>query len=167
MMAANLLSHDEIVRLLAGGPDRVYATTKRHADDELAQRPAPDEWSPNEILAHLRCCQDVWGDDRVVRMLTEDHPTIRAVNPRTWLAQTDYPQLPFHESLEAFTSQRGRFVTILSDLSPEQWTRSGTFTGGGRPREYSVHTEADALARHERSHIKQIEVLCATMRQIG
>jgi hypothetical protein len=129
-MAATLLSHDEIVRLLADGPDRIYAAANFFPDDELAQRPAPDEWSPNEILAHLRCCQDVWGDVRVVRMLAEDRPTMRAVNPRTWLAQTDYPQLPFHASLEAFSSQRGRFVTILSDLSPEQWTRSGTFTGG-------------------------------------
>jgi hypothetical protein len=93
-------------------------------------------------------------------MLAEDHPTMRAVNPRTWLAQTDYRELPFHRSLDAFAAQREGFLLTIAELSTEQWARAGTFTGGGRRRQYSVHSEADGLARHERSHIRQIERLC-------
>jgi hypothetical protein len=159
-MGFKLLPTDEIVRVLAAGPDMIRAAAATLTDEELAERMEPDEWSPNEILAHLRACQDVWGDSRMARMLAEDHPTMRAVNPRTWLEQTDYRELPFQRSLAAFAAQRDSFIRIISGLSPDQWTRAGTFTGGGRPREYTVHTEADGLARHERSHVRQIERLC-------
>ncbi len=123
-----------------------------------------DEWSPNLILAHLRACQGVWGDVRVLGMLTEDHPTMRAVNPKTWLAQTDYCEMTFSESLELFTVQRQLFAGTVADLSRNQWMRGGTFTGGGKPRQYTIHTEADALVRHERSHIKRIKQLCDASR---
>ncbi len=96
----------------------------------------------------------------MIRMLNEDHPTVRAVNPRTWAQQTDYSELPFLSSLAAFVAQRERFVAVLDDLTEIQWSRSATLTGGGKPRRSTVHTETDALARHERSHIKQIELLC-------
>lgn len=159
-MGVKLLEPKEIVRLLDAGPDRIEEAVVNWPNEALARRPTPDEWSPNEILAHLRACQDVWGGIRVVRMLEEDHPTIRAVNPNTWLAQTDYRTLPFLQSLATFTEQRKQFVARIAHITAEQWVRTGNFTGGGKPRQYSVHTEADALARHERSHLKQIERLC-------
>jgi hypothetical protein len=159
-MGNNLLQTDEIVTILAAGPGKIRAAVATLTDEELAERLEPEEWSPNEILAHLRACQDVWGDSRIARMLAEDHPTMRAVNPRTWLEQADYRELPFRRSLEAFAAQRDAFLRVIGELSPEQWMRAGTFTGGGRPREYTVQTEADGLARHERSHIRQIERLC-------
>jgi hypothetical protein len=28
---------------------------------ELLATPGPDEWSANDVLAHLRACSDVWG----------------------------------------------------------------------------------------------------------
>jgi len=155
---------DRILPLLAQAPQQIEAATSMQSDNWLAERSASDEWSPNEILAHLRECQDVWGDVRVIRMLQEEVPTIRAVNPNTWLKETDYDQISFSASLAAFTQQRARFVQRLRDVSLEAWNRAGTFTGGGKPRVYTVHTEADALARHERSHIKQIQRLCSRQR---
>jgi len=160
MMGIKLLEPEEIVRLLREGPDRINVAAEGLSNGELGQRPVPEAWSPNEILAHLRACQDVWGDIRVMRMLSEVHPTVRAINPRTWLEETTYRDLPFRTSLAAFAEQRQRFLATISQLSPDQWLRDGTFTGGGKARKYTVHTEADALARHERSHVRQIERLC-------
>ena len=82
---------------------------------------------------------------------------MRAVSPRTWLEETSYRELPFRESLAAFAEKRHRFVATISMLSPEQWLRDGMFPGGGKARLYTVHSEADALARHERSHLRQFE----------
>jgi len=161
-----LIPPDNIVLLLAEAPNKIEAATSAHPDDWLAQRSTQADWSPNEILAHLRACQDMWGDIRVIRMLQEDQPTMRAVNPNTWLNETDYYEISFTASLTAFTHQRARFVQRLREISTEAWNRAATFTGGGKPRVYTVHTEADALARHERSHIKQIEKLCGRQRPI-
>jgi hypothetical protein len=36
------------------------------------------------------------------------------------------------------------------------WERGGTFTGAGKPIERTVRSEADAIARHRRLHVKQI-----------
>ena len=162
-MRKSLLPADEIALFLTDSPGKIDAAAANRTDEELAARSAANEWSPNEILAHLRACQDIWGDSRIARMLAEDHATMRAVNPNTWLAQTNYRELPFRLSLSEFAEQRASFMRIVRDLSPEEWTRAATFTGGGRRREYSVHSEADALARHERSHIRQIERLCQAM----
>lgn len=159
-MKTRLLPIDEILRLLGAGPTRIEMATMQYTDEELARQPSQDAWSANDILAHLRTCQDVWGDVRVIRMLKEDHPTMRAVNPRSWQEQTNYGLLPFSASLAEFAAQRVRFLEIVRSASLDDWARGGTFTGGGSPRQYTVHTEMDALARHERSHIKQIERLC-------
>ena len=32
----------------------------------------------------------MWGGS-ISTMLGEEHPTIRAINPRTWIHETDYP----------------------------------------------------------------------------
>ena len=89
-------------------------------------------------------------------MIREDHPTIRAINPRTWIRDTDYPDRAFRPSLRAYARQRAELLAVLESLSPEGWGRGGTFTGAGRPIERTVLSEADAIARHERSHVKQI-----------
>lgn len=162
-MAVRSLQDSEIMELLAAGPKRI--TTLCNAVDEtlLQTAPAPNEWSANEVLAHLRACADVWGD-AIERILAEDHPTIRALNPRTWISQTNYLQLTFHTSLNAFSLQRADLVERLQRISPEEWLRSAQVTGAGKALERSVHFYAQWLATHERPHIKQIERTLAALR---
>lgn len=119
-------------------------------------RPSQDEWSLNEVLAHLRACADVWGGC-IATMIAEDGPTLRAVNPRMWITRTDYPALEFRPSLQAFATQRAELLAILEPLPPDGWTRGATVTGAGRPLERTVLSYARWLARHERSHVKHIE----------
>lgn len=156
-MAPKLMSAEQIVELLSLSPNRIATAIEGVSDDLLASHPEPEEWSPLQVLIHLRACADVWGDVRIVRMLNESEPTIRAINPMTWLPQTDYRSLPFRASLDAFTTQRLSLLERLTAIEPEAWERGATFTGGGKPRRYTVWTEADALARHERAHIKHIK----------
>lgn len=120
------------------------------------------KWSAHQILAHLRACADVWGGS-IVTMVREDHPTIRAINPRTWIRDTDYPDRAFRPSLRAYTQQRTELLALLESLSPQDWSRRGTFTGAGKPLERTVLSEADAIARHERLHVKQIARVVGTM----
>jgi hypothetical protein len=95
----------------------------------------------------------VWGD-AIARILAEERPTIRAVNPRTWIEQTDYLELEFRPSLEAFTGQREELLAVLKGLPAEAWLRSATVTGAGKTLERTVLFYAEWLATHERSHVK-------------
>jgi hypothetical protein len=45
---------------------------------------------------------------------------------------------------------------VLGQLPDQGWSRSATVLGGGRPFELAVHSYMDRLARHERTHHKQV-----------
>lgn len=141
--------------MLRDGPAYLSKIAKDAAPRRLGSRPSPDEWSATEVLAHLRACADVWGDC-IATILAEDEPTIRAINPRRWIRDTDYPTQDFRDSLRAFTRQRDELLTVLEPLSQEDWSRSATITGAGKPLRRTVFDYAEWLGRHERPHIKQI-----------
>ena len=155
-MREKTLTIEQLLALLAGAPRRIAALTAGIAPARLRKAPNHDEWSANDVLAHLRACADVWGGS-IVTMVREDHPTIRAISPRTWIHDTDYPERAFGASLRAYTRQRSELLALLETLPPEDWARGGTFRGAGRLLERTVLSEASAIAVHERPHVKQIE----------
>ena len=155
---------DHVLELLALHPARISDAAAGLTPAQLRSAPAAGEWSANDVLAHLRACADVWG--RYIReMLAVAHPTIRAVNPRTWLAQTDYDEQAFGSNLDAFAAQRAGLLVVLEALSPAGWERSATLRGAGKPLEQTVRGYAEGMARHERAHVKQIERIVNEVRQ--
>ena len=154
-MSRKPLSTEQMLTALAESPARIAELTIGLTEAQLHAAPGQGEWSANEVLAHLRSCADVWGNC-MVTILNQDMPTIRAIDPRTWTRRTNYPDLEFKVSLQAFTVQRSELLAFLRPLEPEIWLRSATVTGAGKPLERTVHFYAQWLARHERPHLKQI-----------
>ena len=142
----------EVLDVLTATPVRLAAVRGLALD----RRPSAEEWSAGEVLAHLRSCGDVWGGC-LERVLAEDRPTIRAVNPRTWIGRTDYPQLGWSEHLPAFVAARTALLELLHGLAPADWERSALVVGAGRPVERTVLSYAAWLASHERPHLRQVE----------
>ncbi len=97
----------------------------------------------------------MWGK-YIATIIAEDRPTIRAMNPTTWIKSTNYPELEFAPSLRAFAKQRAELLALLRPLPKAAWSRTATVTGAGRPRERTVLEYARWLANHERSHVKHI-----------
>jgi hypothetical protein len=157
------LTSAQVLTMLAATPPRITALTAGLAPAQLQAAPAPDEWSANEVLAHLRACADMWGNC-IVEIIAHDHPTLRAINPRTWINKTDYREQLFQHSLDAFTTQRADLLAVLEPLAPEGWARAATVTGAGKVLERTVLFYAQWLADHERPHLKQIERIVNTMR---
>lgn len=147
---------EQILALLAAAPSHLAELSARCTPAQLRTPPGPDEWSANDVLAHLRACADVWGGC-ILKILAEDGLTLRAVNPRTWIKQTNYPELEFHPSLQAFTTQRQALLAVLDPLPSDHWQREATVTVAGRPYQRTVLFYAQWLARHERPHLKQIQ----------
>ena len=162
-MTGRSLPIEEILPRLAETPSRLAALSAGLTPAQLRAAPAPGEWSANEVLAHLRACADMWGRG-ITDILAGEQPTLRAVNPRTWIRQTDYPDLEWAPSLSAFTTQRAELLTRLESLQPADWSRSAIFTGAGAPLVRTVHSFAERLARHERPHLKQIERIVTAVR---
>jgi hypothetical protein len=145
----------QILTQLTDQPKTMAALTAGLSRARLHRAPSCGEWSINEVLAHLRSCSDMWGK-YIAMIIAEDRPTIRAMNPTTWIKQTNYPELEFTPSLSAFTKQRAQLLALLRPLPKASWSRSATVTGAGKPRERTVLEYARRLANHERSHVKHI-----------
>ena len=155
-MPGRSLTIEQVLTLLAHMPPRIATLTAGVASDQLHTAPAPDEWSANDVLAHIRACADVWGNC-IEAIIAEDMPTLRAINPTTWIRQTNYPALEFRQSLGSFAAQRAGLLATLEPLPHESWARTATVTGAGKPLERTVLFYAQWMARHERPHIEQIE----------
>lgn len=155
-MAGSFPSPEQVLAQLAVMPRRIAALSAGVAPARLRMRPGTGEWSATDVLAHLRSCSDMWGGS-IMRILAEDAPTFRAVNPTTWIKQTDYPDLEFEPSCRAYAAQRAELLSVLASLPPEGWSRAAMVTGAGKARQRTVLLYAEWLATHERQHIRQIE----------
>jgi hypothetical protein len=153
---------EQVLTLLAQTPPRIAALTAGLEPAQLHTIPNPGEWSANDVLAHLRACADVWGSC-MLAIIAQDRPTLRAINPRSWIKKTDYLEQEFQPSLHAFTVQRANLSAVLEPLAPEDWLRTATVTGAGKVLERTVLFYASWLAVHERTHLKQIQRIVNTM----
>lgn len=163
-MPSTALTSEQVLTILVAAPQRIAALTADLLPTQLRAAPAPDAWSVNDVLAHLRACADMWGNC-IARMLSEDRPTLRAVDPRTWIEETDYRKQGFQPSFHAFATQRTALLAVLAPLPPAGWSRAATVTGAGKPLERTVLFYARWLARHERTHVKQIERTAKALRR--
>lgn len=162
-MPASLISSEQVLAALAAAPPRLAVLTADLSAAQLRASPAGGEWSATDVLAHLRACADVWGDC-IATMLAHDRPTLRAVNPRSWIKRTDYREQDFQPSLHAYAAQRAALLAVLEPLAPDAWARVATVTGAGSPLERSVLSYARWMAGHERPHVKQIQRIVTTLR---
>ncbi len=162
MPGKSSLTAEHVLTLLAATPPRIAVLAEGRTPAQLHSAPKEDEWSANDVLAHLRACADVWGDC-IMAIAAQDGLTLRAVNPRTWIKQTDYPLQEFQPSMQAYTAQRVDLLRFMRPLPQEVWSRSATVTGAGKALQRTVLFYAEWLARHERPHLKQIECIVNTM----
>ena len=162
-MPTSPLPIQQILSMLAENPLRIAAITAGLAPDQLRATPNFDGWSANEILAHLRACADV-GENCIQAMLAQDGPTIRYINPRSWIKKTDYREQEFQPSLHAFTVQRADLLAGLKPLAREDWSRSATLMGEGRVLVRTVEFYGQWLANHEQAHFEPLERIANSFR---
>lgn len=155
---------EQILTMLQATPSRIATLTAGLSPAQLRTAPVEGTWSANDVLAHLRSCADMWGKC-ILEIGIERKPTLRAVNPMTWLRQTNYLELEFKPSLRAFTRRRTQLLKILTTFTPKDWERSATVTGAGKPLQRSVHVYAEWLATHERQHFRQFQRIANALRE--
>jgi uncharacterized damage-inducible protein DinB len=144
-----------VLMVLSETPKEIARIARGRSHQQLHRKPEANAWSPQEIVAHLRACADVWGRS-IDRMLAEDHPTICYVSPRTWIKKTDYLQQDFRDSLRAFSHGRATLVETLRGVDTQGWLRRATFTATTLGREATVLSYATRIADHEVRHLGQL-----------
>ena len=145
---------EKYLKALEETPRSIARMTRNVEHARLHDKLEMKSWSVNDILAHLRSCADVWGDS-IAAMLAANIPALPDLHPRKWIKETNYLELPFHESFQAFIRQRESLVITLKKLAFEDWSRAATIAG----RKHTVFTQARRMAKHEQEHCEQIESL--------
>ncbi len=159
------LTIEQVMAILPETPPRIAALTEGLTPAQLHTATAPDSWSVNDVLAHLRACHDVFGGN-ILRILAEEAPTLKGINPRAWIKKTNYPELDFRPSFEAFVRQRADLLAVLEALPPEGWVRIAKVTGMlGETYDRTVLYYAAWMARHERPHLKHIQRIISEIRR--
>src|SRR5882672_2143776 len=138
----------------------------------LARRPDAANWSPTEIVCHLRDVEELF-QTRFHTILALDEPTILVVgasrealsrwriadpashplNQERWAEDRQYARADAHLALAAFTRRRGETVALLRGLAVADWERVGIHPSRGRL------TLADWVARltgHDDNHVAQL-----------
>ncbi|MBX3065218.1 MAG: DinB family protein [Anaerolineae bacterium] len=162
-MSDKLAAIEQVLTRLTDHPLRLATITDGLTPAQLRTPPAAEEWSINDVLAHLRSCADVWGG-YINRILNEDKPKIRAISPRTYMKRTNYPDLEFAPSFAAFRTQRADLVTILEPLPLEAWSRTATVTKNDKVTDRSVLDYAQSICDHEGEHMEQLAEIAARLR---
>lgn len=143
-------------RLLGETVARMEAVERRLAAAQLTLSPAPEGWSSNDILWHIRATADVYGE-HISRILKEDEPSWRHVSPRARMKKARYDQLPFAESLAAFARQRTDLLTALESIPPEAWERIALVRVDQREWRLTLRERVSGMANHEKIHCAQME----------
>ncbi len=155
-MPGSPLTPQQVLLLLPQTPERIDTLTTGLSVSKLHTAPDDSGWSPNDVLAHLRPCADVWGGC-ILRIIAEDRPKLRAVSPRTWIKRTMYPELEFGPSLRSFAEQRAQLTLGACGVAARSLDTCGEGDWSGQGLERTVLSYAEGLATHESLHVRQIE----------
>lgn len=153
-MKATLSEIEKYLGIISATPQRIAQATKDLEDARLQFKSDSKAWSANDILAHLRSCSDLWSHS-IYAMLAENEPVFSDIDERKWAKVTRYTELPFAESLKAYSLQRENLLRVLEPLPIESWERAAIIF----ERKHTVFTQTRRMAKHENKHVEQIATL--------
>lgn len=152
-------------KLAGQDPLKVQSTTakklarliKGATPAKLRKRPAPEKWSPAEILAHLADAEIVvsW---RIRSILGAPGTPIQAFDQDAWVIAGHYGKRDARKSLEQFRVLRETNLALYKMLTPEQWKHYGIHAERG---EESIERIVQMMAGHDINHLEQIERILA------
>ncbi len=117
---------------LIRGTPRVVRALLDGLPDELVERPNDEGWSLKDIVAHLHDVESGAMVKRIRRMLDEDRPFIRSIDPPGRLLAGGYASQRLPELLDELTRMRTEHADWLARLTPAHscarvnTTRSGS-----------------------------------------
>lgn len=122
-------------------------------DDAGARtRPAAGEWSPVEILCHLRD-EETEDFGARLRVIVDGGSAFAPIDPERWAEERRYHQAGLHEVLEVLRARRQASLDLLASVSSEALE-------GSRPhKRLGSLSGFDILAAwvvHDRIHLAQL-----------
>ena len=93
--------------------------------------PSDDVWGARQVLEHLIDVEGIAFRDRIGRIVTEDDPYIRSIDPPGRLKEAGYDRLSLDELLDRFDALRRESAEWLRSMGPDDLERTGTHDEAG------------------------------------
>jgi uncharacterized damage-inducible protein DinB len=110
-------------------------------------------WSPKRVLAHFVDVEPVFAE-RLRRMIEEDRPLIRSIDPLATLAAGDYLTRPVEALLGEFDRSRRETCDWLRTLTAGQLLRAAEHDTCGK---ITASNLLHYWPYHDTAHIRQIQ----------
>ena len=125
-------------------------------DEEAARtRPAPDEWSPVEIVCHLRD-EEIEDFGARVRVILEGAAQFVKIDPERWAVERRYREASLPEALAAFRMRREDSLRLLASVAPAPLEALGASRPLDRLGPLSGLDLVAAWVAHDRIHLAQL-----------
>jgi len=118
----------------------------------LRTRPAPEKWSPAEIIAHLADAEIVTAY-RLRWVLGAPGSAIAAYDQEAWATSGHYRARDPRQCVEQFRCVREANLALLESLTREQWQLYGVHSERGRE---TIEQTVRMTAGHDLGHVQQI-----------
>jgi uncharacterized damage-inducible protein DinB len=150
------LDRNNAIAVLAELPEQLRNAVEGLDSAQLATPYREGGWTVRQLVHHV-ADSHINAYTRIKLALTEDWPTIKPYDEKTWAALHD-SAAPVEWSLELIESLHARWVMLLQSLTDEQWNRGYRHPESG---EITVELAALMYAWHSRHHVAHITHLRA------
>ena len=136
-----------VLESLLGGLDAEGART----------RPALAEWSPVEIVCHLRD-EETEDFGARLRVILSGGDNFVRIDPERWAEERRYRETSLEEALRAFRARREESLELLGSIAPEALDGSRSHDRLGRLSGLDL---VAAWVAHDRIHLAQLAATLA------
>jgi FMN phosphatase YigB (HAD superfamily) len=151
-LPTNFTSPEALIAILSSTP-AALATLFRQYPSNLDRQPTPGEWSPSEVLCHLRDVDAEVNLPRLRKVLFETNPFLPGEDTDPWAESRKYCDQDGLQALSDFISARLAILEQLRNLSPEDWERHARHAIFGPTRLLEL---VNIIAGHDILHVQQV-----------
>jgi hypothetical protein len=121
-------------------------------EDKLTTPHAPDEWTVQDILAHLTDTERIFSY-RALRIARNDTTSLPGFEQNDFAPYTGANSRSLDSMLEEYSSVRAASLTLFNSFDDAAWVR----VGRASDTPMSVRAAAYIIAGHELYHLKSIK----------
>jgi hypothetical protein len=143
----------DILALMRQQPDDLQALLNRVTDEQARTRPAPEEWSINEVVGHITDTERIFAY-RALCIARADATPLPGFDQDDYVRGTDFNSRTLPDLIEEFTLQRRANVLCFRPLNSAEAARRGTASG----YPFSVRALLYCMVGHVMHHIESLKV---------
>ncbi len=150
---------NEWLNVLANMPSWLDASIENLDEAQLQVPYREGGWTIQQVIHHI-ADSHLNAFVRVKLALTEDNPTVKPYDEKAWAELPDTKVVPVNVSVTLIHALHRRLVTLLENISAEDWQR--TYYHPEHKRNFPIWEVVALYAWHSRHHTAHIRNLRET-----